>query len=95
MHHPLEYGKLQLSCEEAATYRAAAERLHETCEMALDLAQPISVEEWIVLEVAHAALAGELGLLDDPAASWRHTYLNLGHVWGPHQPAGALGHSSV
>lgn len=60
----LESGKLQLSREEASAYRAAATRLHETCEMALDLTQPITVEEWILLEVAHAALAGDIGLLD-------------------------------
>lgn len=60
----LESGKLQLSREEASTYRAAAHRVHETCEMALDLTQPITVEDWIFLEISHAALAGDLGLLD-------------------------------
>ena len=43
---------------------AAADRVHETCAMALDLARPITIEEWLVLEVVHAALGGELGLLD-------------------------------
>ena len=60
----LESGKLQLSREEASAYCAAADRLHETCEMAPDLTQPITVEHWIFLEIAHAALAGDLGLLD-------------------------------
>ena len=60
----LESGELQLSREEASAYRAAADRVHETCAMALDLARPITVEEWLVLVVAHAALGGELGLLD-------------------------------
>ncbi len=64
MPYLLESGKLQLSREEASAYRAAADRLHETCEMALDMRQPITVEDWILLEIAHAALAGDLGLLD-------------------------------
>ena len=64
----LESGKLQLSREEASAYRAAADRLHETCEMALDLTQPITVEDWILLAVAHAALAGDLGPLDGVVA---------------------------
>lgn len=64
MPHLLESGKLQLSREEASAYRAAADRLHEICEMALDLRQPITVEDWIFLEIAHAALAGDLDLLD-------------------------------
>jgi len=32
--------------------------------MALDLSQSITMEDWIVLEVAHAALGGDLSLLD-------------------------------
>jgi hypothetical protein len=60
----LESGLLQLSREEASAYRGAADRVHETCAMALDLAQPITLEDWLVLVVAHAALGGELGLLD-------------------------------
>ena len=60
----LESGKLQLSPEEASAYRAAADRLHETCEMALDLTQAITVEDWIFLEVAYAALAGDFDHLD-------------------------------
>jgi len=60
----LESGRLQLSREEASSYRAAGDRLHETCGMVLDLTQPITVEDWIFLEIAHAALAGDLGLLD-------------------------------
>lgn len=32
--------------------------------MALDLTQPIPVEDWIFLELAHAALAGDLGWVD-------------------------------
>jgi len=64
----LESGKLQLSPEEASAYRAAADRLHETCEMALDLTQPITVEDWIFLEIAHAALAGDFDHLDSVVA---------------------------
>ncbi len=60
----LESGKLQLSREDARAYRAAADRVHETCEMALDLTQPITVEDWILLEIAQAAFAGDLSLLD-------------------------------
>ena len=62
--HLLESGKLQLSSEEASAYRAAADRLHETCETALDVTQPITVEDWIFLEIAYAALAGDFGLMD-------------------------------
>jgi hypothetical protein len=60
----LESGKLQLPREEAGSHRAAAEYLHEKCEVAFDPSQPMTVEEWIVLELAHAALGGEHGLLD-------------------------------
>jgi hypothetical protein len=42
----LESGKVQLSREKASAYCAAAGRLHEVCEMALDLTQPITVEDW-------------------------------------------------
>lgn len=35
----LESGKLQLTLDEAASYQAAADRLHEACDMALDLMQ--------------------------------------------------------
>jgi hypothetical protein len=59
-----ESGNRQLSREEASAYRAAADRLHETCAMVLDLTQPITVEDWILLEIAHGALAGDLDLLD-------------------------------
>jgi hypothetical protein len=64
----LESGKLRLSPEEVSSYRAAADRLHEACEMALDLTQVITVEDWIFLEVANAALTGDLGLLDGAIA---------------------------
>jgi hypothetical protein len=60
----LESGKLQLSTREASTYCVAARRLHEACATALDLTQPITVESWILLQTAHAALCGDLGLLD-------------------------------
>ena len=64
MPHVLESGRLELSLGEAAGYHAAAERLHKTCETALDLAQPITAEEWIFLELAQAALEGNLELLE-------------------------------
>ena len=64
MPHLLESGKLQLSRNEADTYRAAAERLHETCEMALDLKQPITVTDLVLLSVAKAGLEGETNALD-------------------------------
>ena len=60
----LESGKLQLSREEASAYRAAADRLHDACEMALDLEHPITVEDWMFLEITRAARAGDLGALD-------------------------------
>ena len=64
----LESGKLRLSREEASAYRTAADRLHETCEMVFDLTQPIPVEDWIFLEIAHAALAGDFDHLDSVVA---------------------------
>jgi len=64
MPYFLESGKLRLTPEEATTYRAAADRLHEACEMGLDLTQPIGVDDWLVLQVAQAALAGSLEPLD-------------------------------
>jgi len=45
MLHLLESGKLRLSPKKASSYCGAANRLHETCETALDLAQPITVED--------------------------------------------------
>ena len=65
----LECGKLRLSTEEAATYCAAAERLHEACEMVVDSTQPITIEDWILLDSAHAALADDLGVMDAVVAS--------------------------
>jgi hypothetical protein len=64
MPHLLESGKLQLSREEASAYRAAADRLHEACEMALDLEHPITVEDWMFLEITRAAHAGDFAALD-------------------------------
>ena len=55
---------LQLSPEEAGRYRGAVDRLRDTCEIVLDLSQPITVEEWMFLQVAYAALDGDLDLLD-------------------------------
>jgi hypothetical protein len=60
----LESGKVRLSPEEIRDYHSAAVRLHDTSEMALDLKQPISLESWIMLEIARAALEGDIGLLD-------------------------------
>jgi hypothetical protein len=60
----LESGNLQLSLEETASYRAAAGRLHETCAMALDLAQPITPTDLILLSVARAGLEGETKVID-------------------------------
>jgi hypothetical protein len=65
----LESGKLQLSNEEVSIYRAAADRLHEACEMALDLTQPITIEDWLCLEVSGAALGGDLAPLDGAIAT--------------------------
>jgi hypothetical protein len=45
----LESGRLQLSTDEVSTYRAAADRLHEACETALDLTQPITIEDWVAI----------------------------------------------
>jgi hypothetical protein len=60
----LESSKLHLSSEEVSTYRAAAERLCEACEIALDLTQPITVDQWMFLEVACAAIDGHFEPLD-------------------------------
>jgi hypothetical protein len=69
MPHFLESGKFQLTNDETATYRAAATRLHEACEMGLDLAQPIGIDDWILIQLAHAALADNLGPLDEVIAA--------------------------
>jgi hypothetical protein len=60
----LESGKLQLTPDEADAYRLAASRLQESCEVALDLTRPISVQDWTLLHVAQEALAGDLDPLD-------------------------------
>ena len=67
----LESGKLQLTAEEAVTYRAAAERLHEACEITLDLGQPIASDDWILILAAHAALQGDVAVVDDVIATLR------------------------
>jgi hypothetical protein len=64
MPHLLESGKLQLSPGEADSYRTAAQRLHETCEMAVDLALPISTTDLILLSVAKAGLEGDTSMID-------------------------------
>jgi hypothetical protein len=69
----LESGKLRLSPEEVRSYRAAADRLHEACAMALDLTQPITIEDWLCLEVSVAALGGNLEPLDGAIAAVRTT----------------------
>ena len=51
-----------------SSYHAAADRLHEACEMALDLTQPITIEDWLCLEVSGAALGGNLEALDGAIA---------------------------
>jgi len=60
----LESGKLQLSPKEVVSYRAAANRLHESCHRTLDLKIPITMEEWLLLRLADAALKGDLRDLD-------------------------------
>lgn len=65
----LESGKLRLSPEEADVYSPAAQRLHVACEIALDLAQPIGVDDWILLAVARAAIDGNFGPLDSVIGS--------------------------
>ena len=68
MARVLESGKLQLTAEEAATYRAATERLLEACEITLDLGNPIASDDWILVLAAHAALQGNVAVLDDVIA---------------------------
>ncbi len=69
MARVLESGKLQLTAEEALTYRAAAQRLHEACEITLDLDQPIVSDDWILILAAHAALQGDVAVLDEVIAT--------------------------
>jgi hypothetical protein len=59
-----ESGKLRLSPEEVGSYRAAADRLHESCQMTLDLRTPITIEEWLFLRLADAALRGDFSIMD-------------------------------
>jgi hypothetical protein len=65
----LESGKLQLTAEEAVSYRAAAERLREACEITLDLGQPIASDDWILVLAAHSALQGDVAVLDEVIAA--------------------------
>jgi predicted sugar kinase len=60
----LESGKLQLSPEEVISYRRAADHLHDSCQMPLDLSSPITLEEWLLLSLTDAALEGDLSNLD-------------------------------
>jgi hypothetical protein len=60
----LESGKLQLSPEEVISYREAADHLHDSCQMPLDLRSPITLEEWLLLRLTEAALGGDLSNLD-------------------------------
>lgn len=60
----LESGNVRLSPEELISYRAAADRLHESCQMAIDLKMPITVEEWLLLRLADGALKGNLRDID-------------------------------
>ena len=71
MARALESGKLQLTAEEAVTYRAAADRLHEACEITLDLGHPIASDDWILILAAHAALQGDVAVVDDVIATLR------------------------
>jgi hypothetical protein len=64
----LESGKLQLSPEEAVAYGRAADRLHESCQMTIDLKMPITIEEWIFLRLADAAIGGDVNDLDSVIA---------------------------
>lgn len=61
--------QVQLTAEEAVTYAAAADRLHEPCEITLDLGQPVASDEWILILAAHAALQGDVAVLDDVIAT--------------------------
>ena len=69
MPHLLESGQVQLTADEALTYRAAATRLHEACETTLDLGHPISPDDWILILAADAALEGRVGVLDELIAT--------------------------
>jgi len=64
MPSALESGKLQLSAEEIRRYRAAAERLTLACDAIVDLRKPITLDEWVLLVIADAALRGDLTPLD-------------------------------
>ena len=60
----LESGKIQLSPEEVISCRGAADHLHDSCQMPLDLRSPITLEEWLLLRLTEAALGGDLSNLD-------------------------------
>jgi hypothetical protein len=68
MPHVLESGQVQLTADEALTYRAAATRLHEACDTTLDLGHPISPDDWILILAADAALE-DVGVLDELIAT--------------------------
>ena len=65
----LESGRVQLSADEVDIYRVAAARLRDVCETMLDLHQPMTSDEWIVLQVADAALQGHIAVLDEVIAA--------------------------
>ena len=60
----LESGRLQLSPEEVMSYREAADQLHDSCQLPLDLSSPITLEEWLLLCLTDAPLGEDLGNLD-------------------------------
>jgi hypothetical protein len=65
----LESGELQLSPEEITTYRVAVDRLRQSSEMVVDLERPITLDEWLLLTIADAALRGDLGPLEQAIGS--------------------------
>ncbi len=65
MPQVLESGRIWLAPDEPGDYRQAAAHLQEFRERALDLRRPLTVDEWILLQLAHAAIAGAVDPLND------------------------------
>jgi hypothetical protein len=59
-----EAGLVILAPQEQHAFVRAAQHLRETCEMVIDLAQPISEHDLIFLQVAQAVVTGDTQLLD-------------------------------
>jgi hypothetical protein len=64
MPSPLESGKIVLTAEEQVVYCPAAAHLRITADMVVDVAAPLTVAEWMFLQVARAVVEGDTELVE-------------------------------